>query len=503
MHDGPEGHYHDIGDPVGGHDDVVVWTTVGVDVGSSTSQIAFSRVTLERDDDRYVIASREMLHQSDVILTPYLEGEVIDGGALAKFIDEQYTAAGIAREQIDAGAVILTGLALETRNARAIADAIADDSGKFVAVSAGDLLEARLAASGAGVPNLSRERRGVVAHVDIGGGTTKLSMWRHGAPLGLAAIDVGARLVTYDHGRRITRVADAARSVLRQLNLPLRIGDILDTKTEDRIADAMARQVLANLFSTRSDAVDSELLRTSALPTKTASPDAILFSGGVSEYVYGRESRVFGDLGQSLGRSIRTAIEGIGVELLPFSGGIRATVLGASQHTMQLSGSTVFVSDPALLPLRNVPVVIARVELGAGEIDRAKFESALDEAFGMRDDRSKPKQLAVAISWRGSATYKRLNGVAAALIAAAARYLPNAAPLVVITDGDVAGVLGSHLSDELDGRRGVICLDAIHVHEFDHIDIGQYAARTKALPVIVKSLLFAAPHHQGSHHVGH
>ena len=149
MHDGPDGHYHYFGDPLAGYDDVVVWTTGGFDVGSSTSQIVFSRVTLARDDSRYVVTQRTTLHESAVILTPYQSDEVIDASCLGRFVSKEFAAAGLTRADIDAGAVILTGLALATHNSRAVAEAIADDSGKFVAVSAGDLLEARLAASGA------------------------------------------------------------------------------------------------------------------------------------------------------------------------------------------------------------------------------------------------------------------------------------------------------------------------------------------------------------------
>ena len=549
MHDGPEGHYHDIGDPIGGHDDIVVWITVGIDVGSSTSQIAFSRVTLERNDEHYMIAEREMLHQSEVILTPYKEEQTIDAAALARFVDSEYRAAGIAREQIDAGAVILTGLALATRNARAIADAVADDSGKFVSVTAGDMLEARLAASGAGVPNWSRESHDTLIHVDIGGGTTKLSCWRHGAPVSLAAIDVGARLITYDESRRITRIAEPCRELLAMLDavarkrlrpnsppatggrrdkvkrivdsgslpcdsggglgrgqMQLAEGDTLDSETEESIAGVMAQQVLAHAGVADPELANTKLLRTSPLRRDVVGPVAVIFSGGVSEYVYGRESRTFGDLGMALGRAIRKAVDAAGVTLLPFTGGIRATVLGASQHTMQLSGSTVFVSDPKLLPLRNLPVVISRVDLSAPDLDRRAIEKSLRDSLSLRGENGKTS-LAVAVTWHGSATYKRLSAVALALIAAVTPYLTAAAPLVVIAEGDVAGVLGSRLSQELADTRGVVCLDSIHVHEFDHIDIGQaigqYADRTKALPVIVKSLLFAASAEQGSHHVGH
>jgi ethanolamine utilization protein EutA len=106
---------------------------------------------------------------------------------LSHFFRDAYCAAGITRADVDSGAVIPTGEAIKRRNARAIDEIFASESGKFVCATAGHRLESILSAHGSGATALSAKRSAGVLHVDIGGGTSKLAlidnasspMWRH------------------------------------------------------------------------------------------------------------------------------------------------------------------------------------------------------------------------------------------------------------------------------------------------------------------------------------
>lgn len=505
MHDAPWEHFHDAGDPLASAEDHVVWATVGLDVGSSTSQILFSQITLERRDGVYVVTDRQVLHESDILLTPYHAEGIIDEQCLAAFIDKEFTKAKLTRAQIDAGAVILTGLALTKENSHAIAHALADDTGRFVAVAAGDILETRLAANGAGVPWLSHQRGaanqqpGILVHIDVGGGTTKLSAWENGKLLGLAAIDIGARLLTYDDDRIITRIEPPCAGLIEDIHLDANVGEYLKPEVEARMAGAMARNILRYSGVLRQPPRGKSLLRTQSLVTQAkmktlgdGSISAVIVSGGVSEYVYQRETRNFGDLGQQLGAALRAELAQLPVELIPFDRGIRATVVGVSQFSMQLSGNTVFVSNSNLLPLKNIPVVVPHLHLDGNELDTTSIKQAIGDAIDKRFRRDERTLLAVAIRWQGSATFARLTAVASALVNATQEKVMPHDPIIVICDGDVAGVLGHRLQEIAENERGIICLDAVHVHEFDHIDIGEFVAGNKALPVIVKSLLFAS-----------
>ena len=131
-------------------EDEICVLSVGVDIGSSTSHLVFSRIVLERLDSRYVVTERETFYQSDILLTPYAAEETIDAAALGAFIEQQYADAKVDPDEIDTGALILTGVAVRRSNARAIGELFARQAGKLVAVSAGDNLETVMAAYGSG-----------------------------------------------------------------------------------------------------------------------------------------------------------------------------------------------------------------------------------------------------------------------------------------------------------------------------------------------------------------
>src|SRR5215831_17419201 len=195
-------------------EDRILLTSVGVDIGSSTSHLLFSRLELERQDNRYVTVKREVVYQSDILLTPYRGATTIDERTLGEFVEAQYAAAGLTRDEVDTGALILTGVALLRENARSIAELFAAEAGRFVAVSAGDNLEATMAAHGSGAVTLSATR-GAVMNVDIGGGTTKVVICRDGHTAELMAIDVGARLVALDADGKLARLEPAAADIGR------------------------------------------------------------------------------------------------------------------------------------------------------------------------------------------------------------------------------------------------------------------------------------------------
>src|SRR3954468_11612651 len=184
-------------------EDQIVLTSVGVDIGSSTSHLVFSRLVLERTDNRYIVSERVVLHESEVLLTPYTDDQSIDAAALRVFVDRQYALAKVTPEQIDSGALILTGVAMRRSNARAIGELFAREAGKFVAVSAGDALETTLAAFGSGAAARSIRESARVMNGDVGGGTAKIAVCDAGEVAEATAIDIGARVVSFDAEGRV------------------------------------------------------------------------------------------------------------------------------------------------------------------------------------------------------------------------------------------------------------------------------------------------------------
>lgn len=473
-------------------EDRLILTSVGIDIGSSTSHLLFSRLELERQDSRYVTVRRDVLYQSDILLTPYVDATTIDGAQLGTFIEAQFARAGLSRGAVDTGALILTGVALLRDNARAIADLFAAEAGRFVAVSAGDNLEATMAAHGSGAVALSATRRAIM-NIDIGGGTTKVVICRDGRTAELMAIDIGARLIACDANGRVVRLEPAGAAIAERLGIAIVLGGTAAQHDLRRIAAHMVDQLIGEV-SVGAVSQKSSLLRTEPLADRSEIA-AITFSGGVSEYIYGHAAGRFGDLGPLLAEEIRRRVADFGAPVETSAGGIRATVIGASQYTIQVSGSTIFLAPLDVVPLRNVPVVMPDI---TWDVDDADFSQALVEReiasalarFDLTDGLS---PVAIAARWGGSATYARIHGFCQGALAALARHVDRGQPLVLVFDNDIGGLVGLHVREELRPDLPVVSIDGVDLREFDYIDIGELIPTSGAVPVVIKSLVFPHP----------
>ncbi len=465
-------------------EDEIELTSVGVDIGSSTSHLLFSTILLERLDTRYVVAERRILYQSDILLTPYVGGEDIDAAALGTFIDRQYTAAGLDPGDIDTGALILTGVAVRRANARAIGELFSAQAGKFVSVSAGDGLETLMAAHGSGAMALSATGGGSVMNIDIGGGTTKIALCTGGEVESLTAVEAGARLLVFGGDGRIQRIEPFGRRYLDTLGLSLNVGDLCEPETRHAIAGRMAEHIM----KAAGGAELGDWLRLPAL--NGAKVSSVTFSGGVSEYIYGREAGEYHDLGPDLGAAVRALVEQRGTEIVPAEQGIRATVVGASQYTVQVSGSTIFLDPPDILPVRNIPVIAPDLNLSGEKIDEEVVSASINAALLRMDLGHGEDAVAVTIPWEGSAMFHRLRGLSRGVIAGLGPVLDNGHPLILVVDGDIGGLIGMHCRQEENLTNPVISIDGIELSEFDFIDIGEVLRATGAVPVVIKSLLF-------------
>lgn len=467
----------------------ITLTSVGVDIGSATSHLAFSRLTLEQRDSRYVVREREILHQSDILLTPYAEGETIDADALGAFIRAQYAAAGVAPDDIDTGALILTGVAVRRANARAIGELFAEEAGKFVAVSAGDNLETVMAAHGSGAVARSAATGRTIANIDIGGGTSKIAICRDGRVADLTAIDIGARLVVVDGAGRVVRIEEAGRRFAAEAGLTLELGAPLSEGGMRAMAARMADR-LAEVISPAAPSPETDALLRLAPLAWRGTIDAISFSGGVSEFIYGYETGGYGDLGPLLAQEIRARMDATGIELIEPAESIRATVIGASQYTIQVSGSTIFVSPDDVLPVRNVPVIAPALPLGEEALDPAGIADETAAALRRLDLADGRAAVAVCFAWDGSATFQRVDALLRGIVDGLEPVLAAGHPLVLVSDGDVGGVLGIHCREEMALPIPVISIDGIDLKEFDYIDIGALIPSSGAVPVVIKSLIF-------------
>jgi ethanolamine utilization protein EutA (predicted chaperonin) len=478
--------------------DNIELTTVGIDIGSSTSHLMFSRLHLQRLgkylSSRYVVVKRETLHRSPILLTPYRAEGLIDASALESFVQTTYREAGLSPDEIDSGAVILTGAALERANARAVADLFADHAGKFVCASAGHNLEAILAANGSGAVDRSRHPERTVLNVDVGGGTTKLALVRGGHILETAAINVGGRLVAFDSHGLVTRIEPAARMVADHLGLDLHLGRELSSDDRCRLADKLADCLFAAIDRGPLSGLPHELMLTPALSEEGAI-DQVTFSGGVSEYLYGRETGEYGDIAPQLAEAIRTRIDhhALPAPLEPSAERIRATVIGASQFTVQVSGNTIAISRPEMLPLHNLPVLHPHLP-DREEVQPEELSVAIARSFQRLDLQEGEQPVAIAIKWAGEPRYSALRNLSAGIMGGLSRTRTAGLPLILVFANDFGKLVGGIIREEFASDSDIISIDGIELQEFDYIDIGEMMFPSLTVPVVVKSLVFPTIH---------
>ena len=470
-------------------EDEIKLTSVGVDIGSSTSHLVFSRLEMRQEGTRYVVARREILNESEIFLTPYLDDLTIDVRALEEFINRQYERAGMKREDVDTGALILTGVAVRRRNSRAIGELFAQEAGRFVAVSAGDSLESTMAAYGSGAVAESARSGGICMNIDVGGGTSKFAICAKGRVREVTAIDVGARLVVLDGAGVVTRVEETGRFFAAAVGLNPAVGQKIDISKLPSMASLMADKLFEVMSLSALSPETQRLLRLPPLSYR-GQIDAITFSGGVSEFIYGHNPGNFGDLGALLAAEVKKRAQHLAIPVLEPTARIRATVIGASQYTIQVSGSTIFIEPLDAVPVRNVPVVVPELPLDGDDIDQAAIRRAVEMALSRLDLTDGKRPVAVGFHWEGSATFARLDAFCSGVKDGLEKVLGRGHPLMLVSDGDIGGILGLHFKEEMKVENPVISIDGIALSEFDYIDIGALIPSSGAVPVVVKSLIF-------------
>jgi ethanolamine utilization protein EutA len=474
--------------------DNVSLTTVGIDIGSSGTQVIFSRVHLRRlaEDltSRYYVVSRETLFQSPVALTPYQSEERIDDAKLGAIIDDAYDAAKLHPDNIDTGVVILTGEALRRENAQGIAAILSEQGGEFVTATAGHHMESMLAAYGSGAARVSSDEQKRILNIDIGGGTTKLGLVEKGKVIATAAVHIGGRLQVVENGK-IVRLDPAGKHHAKRAGFSWDRGDAVDVADMQRVADVMA-DTLVTALTVRPMPHDVEHLYLTDPIGDLGRIDGIMFSGGVAEYIYQRENQDFGDMGPRLGRAIRERAEkgAFPWPVLPAGECIRATALGASEYSVQLSGNTSYISSPGtLLPRRNLQVLQPPFECGE-TIDSDKLAAAIKSHITAFDLQESEREIALALRWTGMPAHERLFAFAKGIKGGIADRIAKKEPVFIMLDGDVAQTLGHILREELQVDSELLVIDGVVLWDFDYIDLGRIRMPSYTVPVTIKSLVF-------------
>ena len=465
--------------------------SVGIDMGSSTSHLIFSRLTLKREisffnmSNRFVVVNREIIYESSIIFTPLLDRYTIDIEAVISFCLEEYKKAGISPEDVETGAVIVTGETAKKKNADEIVRRLSSESGKFVSAVAGVNLEALLGVMGSGIVEQSGYRQNTILHVDVGGGTSNLAIASKGHVLDTSCINIGGRLLGIDDEFKIWRIDGPTQFLMQELGMSYKIGDVIPEKDVQIIAHEYAKALVEVMRGPATSRIARELMMADDLDF-SISIDAVSFSGGVAELIYGGDG-VFDDIGKYLAEEIRIQIENLSLPIIEPSSKIRATVIGAGSFSLSISGSTTFHYEDIELPIENVPVLPVHLRDRIFEVDW--FVQEIKRAY-TAFDMIEGEDL-VALYFKDHVHHEdRFKEFAKAIETALPNSVLNKKLIILIFAYDFAKMLGISIRDATSIQSNLLCLDELEMAAGDWIDIGSPLKDTHAFPVTVKSLVF-------------
>lgn len=460
--------------------------SAGIDIGTSTTQLIFSRLTLCNVGGFgkipvVKVISKEIIYESPVFFTPLSSRDEIDGNAVSKILKKEYEKAGISPKDLSTGAVIITGESSRKKNAREVAMAISEIAGDFVVASAGADMESVLAGKGSGAAQLSESTGKRVVNLDIGGGTTNICLFENGRAIDTACLDIGGRLVKIQNGR-ITYIAPKLKWLIEKLGINIYEEGTASTQELVKLTDAMA-DILTQSVGLEGKGEYIDYLAANHLLTGSERAEIITFSGGVADCMK-KKSRPFeyGDIGVLLAESIKknTAFKRARTENSVET--MRATVIGAGNYSMNVSGSTIEYTDKNLFPLKNIPVI--KVPLERYEDIDELSENIFKEKMLYLEENSR-QQYAIAMKGLECPSFCQIQRLAQSLADCAENDR-----LIVISESDTGKALGQALRRILKNRTEVICIDGISCGSGDYVDMGEPVALGRAIPVVVKTLIF-------------
>lgn len=448
--------------------------SVGLDVGTSTTQMILSRLGIENRSSAFAvpdmhIAAREILYKSPVYFTPLRGQELVDGEKLRQIIENEYRSAGISRRQVDTGAIIITGETGRKENARTVLRHLSEFAGEFVVATAGPHLESVLAAKGAGADRYSAETGKCVVHIDIGGGTANFAYICEGEILQTGCMNVGGRLIKFDENGKISYRSPALDGIF-----PYSVGDSPPRESIESLCRTLAQALEEALGARTPTALLHSLWTREAgnvwrIPEKV---DTLSFSGGVAAcMVEPFDFGHFGDIGPTLAQAIRESRlcqtpYRVGVDA------IRATVIGAGCHATTLSGSTVFHRGMDF-PLKDLPVVRIRLD----ELSQDDAAEVLMQRLSLHEG-----SCAVALVGEAAMHYRELAALAEKL----ARVSIHGARIFAL-EQDMAKSLGQALALRLPKDTPILCIDRVRLPPESFLDVGEPIG--DVFPVVIKTLI--------------
>lgn len=471
--------------------------SVGIDVGTSTTQVVFSKLQMDNAGGyfsvpRVAIVDKEVVYKSEVYMTPLKTDVLIDTDALRDIVAAEFRKAGYRPEDTDSGAVIITGESARKENSDAVLKSLSDFAGDFVVSAAGPDMESLIAGKGSGAWQYSMDHHCRVANLDIGGGTTNVVLFEDGETLARGCLDIGGRLICMNPQGIITKVSPAAAVMAQAAGVSVSVGDRCDELKLTAVTRQMAAALNAYLGVGTKD-IDA-ILRQIKTPGSSDFPvpekvQAVFFSGGVADLIYheSADTWAYGDIGVLLGRAIRESRLFTDFQKMEPGETIRATVVGAGTYTTTISGSTITYSDD-IFPLKNIPVIKLDEELQeacfAGETE--PVIRRIQWVLGQNDE----KHFILAMPGKRNPGYTEMKRAAASIRQIMDRVQPPGEPILLVIESDIAKAMGQMIRQQPDLKRQVVAIDSIHVEDGEYVDMGKPMMNGMVIPVVVKTLIF-------------
>ncbi|PRR81868.1 ethanolamine ammonia-lyase reactivating factor EutA [Clostridium vincentii] len=460
--------------------------SIGVDIGTSTTEVIVSRLRIKNIlslslVEETVIEDKEIIYKSPIIFTPLLDDVTINFVKIKDIVLEALKLSKVKKSDISTGAVIITGETARKENASEVSKNLSEYLGDFVVATAGPKLESLLAGYGSGACDMSKKFSRKIINLDIGGGTTNIAIFNCGECEQTFALDIGGRLIKFDHEGKVVYISKRIEFLIEDMDINIKLGEKVELKDLELVCKRLAKSLL-EVCCLKELCEDTKRLFISEEfePFKV---DYISFSGGIGEYIGQttvnmqlKDVLKHDDMGPLLGECISKGFEKYTEILLVPKEKIRATVIGAGNHSLTISGSTI-AFDKSILPLKNIPII--------KPFDKEENLKEIYSQAKTKLDIYEDALVAISLIGPKSPSYDEVKIIAREVIKL---FEKINGPIIVVLENDFAKALGQVISLNLKKKRAIICIDKISSKNGDYIDIGLPIGN--AIPVVIKTLIY-------------